>query len=374
MKITIFYSWQADLKNNKNRGLIENAIDKAKKSLLTKNMNITEIEITSDSRGVYGTPDLVSSIFNKIEKCDIFIADVSIINAKSNYRETPNPNVLIELGFAARTLGWNRIICLFNSEYAQIEQLPFDIRSRKPIIYNSSLSIKDAKKHVTKCIENSVSGIINDIMLDKIEYRTTKRTIDLAMQAILMDFCKLLFDESEKYNYNKLLILSPDEIAMCMCNKEILGFYLYMNIPDEIKEFTEYFNDELETYFLSNEEKQIVAKLVFALKTYDKILRNHSVETHSKNKELRIIKGDGVNPSNKKGSLILARPDGKGKYVVISGGVFENCSIDKLLNIYKISTEHASLFSIAIHRITVIINKWIKLSGNYFIANIKGLK
>ena len=51
MKVTIFNSWQSDLPNNKNRGFIENALQKAKKRVLEDNRNISEIEIISDSRG-----------------------------------------------------------------------------------------------------------------------------------------------------------------------------------------------------------------------------------------------------------------------------------------------------------------------------------
>lgn len=100
MKVTIFNSWQSDLPNNKNRGFIENALQKAKKRVLEDNRNISDIEIISDSRGEEGTPDLVESIFSKIDSCDIFVADISIINLNVESRVTPNPNVLIELGYA----------------------------------------------------------------------------------------------------------------------------------------------------------------------------------------------------------------------------------------------------------------------------------
>ena len=81
--------------------------------------------------------DLVESIFEKIETCDILVADLSIINAESNCRPTPNPNVLLEVGFAAKAISWSNILCIYNCEYGKVELLPFDIRTRKPIIYNT---------------------------------------------------------------------------------------------------------------------------------------------------------------------------------------------------------------------------------------------
>lgn len=108
MKITIFYSWQSDLPNNTNRGYIKRILDKVCKDIYSSNSNISEIVIDSDSRDESGTPDLVSTIFTKIDKCNIFIADISIINSDLGLRKTPNPNVLIELGYASGKIGWEK--------------------------------------------------------------------------------------------------------------------------------------------------------------------------------------------------------------------------------------------------------------------------
>jgi hypothetical protein len=50
-------------------------------------------------------------------------------------RLTPNPNVLLELGFAASTIGWENIICVINTAYGKPSELPFDIKFRKPLEY-----------------------------------------------------------------------------------------------------------------------------------------------------------------------------------------------------------------------------------------------
>src|SRR5205085_1155266 len=51
--------------------------------------------------------------------------DVSFI-APPGYggRPTPNPNVLIELGYAAHRHGWNGILCVFNAATGRVEDLP----------------------------------------------------------------------------------------------------------------------------------------------------------------------------------------------------------------------------------------------------------
>ncbi|MGK2886594.1 MAG: hypothetical protein ACSLE8_17775 [Rhodococcus sp. (in: high G+C Gram-positive bacteria)] len=64
------------------------------------------------------------------------MADVTIINDPTNERATPNPNVLLELGYAMHALGEERIILVMNSHYGPVERLPFDLRARRTIIYN----------------------------------------------------------------------------------------------------------------------------------------------------------------------------------------------------------------------------------------------
>ena len=75
-EIKIFYSWQSDLPSKDTRGLIGEGIKKA----VRKYRNTVEIDADSDTRGETGSPDIVQTIFSKIDNCDIFIADVSIIN------------------------------------------------------------------------------------------------------------------------------------------------------------------------------------------------------------------------------------------------------------------------------------------------------
>ena len=267
MKVTIFYSWQSDLPSRKNRTLIESCLKKAVKLLKDEVKEVSEFSIDSDSRNDIGTPDLSQSIFDKIDKCDIFIADISIINPESIYRKTPNPNVLFELGFATKSVGWTNIICIFNSEYGNVELLPFDIRSRKPIIYNTHKEQSEKKEILTKILKREISEIIYNRIIDKKEYLSTKRDIDLGVQSILFDLCRIVFGEesNDKYNYNKLLHISKESLIEHLNGKELLGFFLYRNIENDIKNFITFFNDEFETFFLNEKEKRILAKLVFSL-------------------------------------------------------------------------------------------------------------
>ena len=88
------------------------------------------IRLDSDTQGIPGSPDIAQAIFDKIDTCQVFVCDISIINAESSGRKTPNPNVLIELGYAVKRLSWDRIICVFNEISGKVpDDLPFDLRA-----------------------------------------------------------------------------------------------------------------------------------------------------------------------------------------------------------------------------------------------------
>ncbi len=161
MKFSIFYSWQSDLPNKTNRTAIETALKKVVKNI--KNTELTlEIAIDRDTKGLSGTPDINKSIFDKIKNSQIFLSDISIINSNEKTgRKTPNPNVLIELGYAAALLGWQRVICVFNKQYGSPEDLPFDLKFRRPLIFNCSMSNTELE-HLTKTLQIAIESIIKD--------------------------------------------------------------------------------------------------------------------------------------------------------------------------------------------------------------------
>jgi hypothetical protein len=100
----IFYSWQSDLPNATNHGFIEKALEIAAKSIRDDDSIQIEPVVDRDTVGVPGTPDIAETILDKIERAQIFVCDVSIINQDTQFRLTPNPNVLIELGYALKAL------------------------------------------------------------------------------------------------------------------------------------------------------------------------------------------------------------------------------------------------------------------------------
>ena len=131
----IFYSWQSDLPNSTNRGLIGTGLENTARALRQDDTIKVEPVIDRDTLNVSGAPDIGATIFRKIEQAQAFVCDVSLITAPDANRPAPNPNVLIELGYAIKTLGWERIIMVMNTAYGSPERLPFDLRQKRVLGY-----------------------------------------------------------------------------------------------------------------------------------------------------------------------------------------------------------------------------------------------
>jgi len=154
---TIFYSWQSDLPNATNRGLILTALERAAKAIATHET----VVVDRDTQGVAGAPDISKAIFAKIDKADVFVADVSIVTGHHEGRPSPNPNVLFELGYALKALGDERLILVLNREYGEVEQLPFDLRIRRTLTY--TMAAADAVRAAERnSLQAQLEGALRD--------------------------------------------------------------------------------------------------------------------------------------------------------------------------------------------------------------------
>ena len=106
-----------------------------------------------------------------------------------------------------------------------------------------------------------------------------------------------------------------------------MGFFLYRNIEINIDDFVNLFNDKLETYFLNEKEKRILAKLVFSLRNYKEIIHSDKIfNCIDANVEYVVKQGKEINPQNPEDSYLLLKPIEDNKAVVIAGGTFNNVS------------------------------------------------
>lgn len=125
--------------------------------------------------GEPGTPDVANKIFERIGKCAIFVADITPIG-ETPKRRPPNPNVMIEYGFAEKAVTDARILTVFNEAFGDWEtDRPFDLRhKRRPITYqlaerHSEKELATVKKSLTKILKTAIKDIIEAAPLDSSE-------------------------------------------------------------------------------------------------------------------------------------------------------------------------------------------------------------
>jgi hypothetical protein len=140
MARTVFYSWQSDLPSGTNRSFIETCLNKAIKELRGAQPRLDPC-LDRDTSNVPGSPDIAATILDKIDNCHIFVGDISIV--QTGKRSMPNPNVVFELGYAVKRLGWDRVICIANEHFGAVESLPFDVRQRRVKCYTLSPETTD---------------------------------------------------------------------------------------------------------------------------------------------------------------------------------------------------------------------------------------
>lgn len=185
MQRLVFYSWQSDHPNAVNRGFISQCLGKAVRGLANDGGS-SIYEVDRDTQGVPGTPDIVATIFDKIQRADIFVGDVTIVTGQESQRPSPNPNVLVELGYAARHLGWHKIICVANLHYGKTEQLPFDLRPRRILTYTMSPS-GDEKGPIREELAGKLTAALVEIASDKPRFvKSLQEVFDRINPAIIL--------------------------------------------------------------------------------------------------------------------------------------------------------------------------------------------
>jgi hypothetical protein len=147
------------LPNSTNRGFIHVALEKAAKAIANDRSNDDVPIIDRDTKDVPGAPHIAKTILEKVAASDVFVADVSIIQGKGAHRPTPNPNVLIELGYGLRALGDSRIVLVMNEAYGGPEDLPFDLNHHRVMTYNMPEGVTDRSTERLS-LRNQLEGAI----------------------------------------------------------------------------------------------------------------------------------------------------------------------------------------------------------------------
>lgn len=169
MAVRVFYSWQSD--RSQNRNFIRSALDAAIKELhgdISLEEAKRDVVVDQDTQGVPGSPAIADTILAKIRSANVFVADLTFMPNNSDSasrRETPNPNVLLEFGYALHALGDSRIIGVFNETYGSPNNLPFDLAHRRwPIRFRLDQGNADDRQKERKALSAALKTAIRSII------------------------------------------------------------------------------------------------------------------------------------------------------------------------------------------------------------------
>lgn len=145
-KITIFYCWQSDIPRQ--REMIREEL--LAQAYRLEAENGCHVEVDEDTRSVAGMIPIADAVLEKIRNADIFVCDISpvaTIHRKDDNgheilgveKKMPNSNVMLELGYALRSMHSSRIIALANTQGGKWHdgEMPFDIFNRQYIKFTN---------------------------------------------------------------------------------------------------------------------------------------------------------------------------------------------------------------------------------------------
>lgn len=373
MKKTIFYSWQSDLPNATNRGFISKCLENA---LMELNEDLLiDAVIDRDTKNIVGTPDIASSIFSKIDIANIFVADISFINYTSPEKKCPNPNVLIELGYAAKALGWNNIICVFNTDYGKIEDLPFDLRFRRPVSYTISNPSNKAKDRsmLTNILKDALKGIIeHDSNHDELQ-DYLKKLLDKEVLTICNHLLKIIYgyDYSlSRENVSKLLSTKYSDLEYNLFEKKLLGFTILKDWESFVNKLEGLIN---QPFFIQNANSAMTSSTLKIIKSLRSIsafhVHNEPFNLGTETNDFKVIDGQKMNPDNPKGEYILLRKIDSDKGVVLDWGKIKIKSIRKMLSYYTIKSNLFKNYSMQLLDLINNIDLHVAKSNNEFVLD-----
>lgn len=371
MELKIFYSWQSDLPKNQNLNFIETSIKDALKRLRQQKPISLDIKLDKATRNLAGSPDIAESIFSKIGNSSIFIADISIINKDyDGLRKTPNPNVLVELGYAARSLGWEKIICVYNTDFGNYNDLPFDLRNRRILDYTS----KNGKDELSRKIESAIcemnkKGNLTNKILDFL-----KKDIDNEILGLLSHLLLIINDNSKQDLFAAIrgfLNMSQNDLYKELKDKRILGFYLLKLFNEYENKIYNHINKALSSPYYNREVLNSLIDIYEWFAEYDKFKRNYFsklfIKSEEKDDRFIVVKGSEIASNNLPERYILMEKLDDEKGFVRNFGDFPIGYIPVLTNYFSINNKSLDKYCDILFLLIKSINKWLEITNNEFI-------
>ena len=179
----VFWSWQSDTPRGTGRHFVENVLKDVIAEIAVEYEEAgrpeSRPELDKDTQGEAGLVAIVDTIFAKIRNASVFVADVTPVamvesrkradGSATKVKPVPNPNVMIELGYALSALGHSRIVCVANDAHLpSVEDLPFDLRHRRgPITFALEPNASSVQKEKAgSALRRALKGAITDCLAE----------------------------------------------------------------------------------------------------------------------------------------------------------------------------------------------------------------
>lgn len=381
----IFFSWQSDLDSKTHRNFIEKCIKKSLKSLNKADEIHLFLEYDRDTLGLLGSPDISVSIFKKIDKCALFIADISNITTTEKH-PIPNPNVLIELGYAINVLGWDKIICFFDINTGNIENLPFDIRQKRILSYNP-FQENEEKRIVSIINENILSlysqGKLANPLVDYMKGKIDKCFIDISQK-----LCNILFETTSLSeglaDTNKLLSMKEKDIQMKLESIIFPAFVFLDEHETTDKLLREILKDLFTSDYFIKDWPITVLNLIDWLRVYRNIVsprdyKKFVVETNTTcSNQYAVISAHSINKTNPPNSKlvleVICKENDSKKYIDPQQGKVVNTleypNLPKSLEvIYRFNSEKTEYLTNRIYEFIKLFAQWLDATDSEFILD-----
>lgn len=366
MKVSIFYSWQSDLPSKTNRYFIEDSIKKSLREINKDNRVIACID--RDTKDELGSPDIRNSIFQKINHSKFFVCDISLNESKA-----PNPNVLIELGYAVKTLGWSKILCLFNTQTGTIEELPFDINHNRVTPYNPGS--EGEKKRIADIIYININDLLRKGKLYNPIEDHLKKKIDYIVLQIARNIINI-FDFEKAVNYSirlsELDNLSVEEMACRLSKIETLGFYYLFDYEESQIKLESLLNQLLSCNYFFDGWREAVINFIDWLDMW-----NHTIDSHFSPNLLQAIHDSNYaikdmheeNPQNPLKSVMLLKHYKDEQYSVVQGGSLSKFNYQLAIKIVRIQDCYSYIIAKRIKEFLSYLDFWLDESGDEIILD-----
>ena len=148
MKLKLFFSWQSDVKDNHEK--IGDALRKVCDDIRSEG----EYDIVYDEStwARSGSPVIEDVVLEKIQKCDLFVADLTPV-ATTSKKDFPNPNVMYELGVAKSSMTDDVILMLYTGTI-DTNRMPFDINHKRLSRFSKSKITDFVRLMAQTAVEN----------------------------------------------------------------------------------------------------------------------------------------------------------------------------------------------------------------------------